>query len=297
MTLAEDLRQLRDGVGAAVVARDVVRVQGPEAIVWLQGQLSQDVAGLDVGASAPTFVLQPQGKVDVWMRATRTADDAVVLDTDPGWGGPLVERLARFKLRTKAEIEVLDRAMLVVRGPAASEPEAPDDGIVVRVDPTDAAPGGWDVLGPSPAVPAGVPEVDAAALEVLRIESLTPRMGAEIDQTTIPAETGVVGSSVSFTKGCYTGQELVARVDSRGGRAPRRVVRLRLAGDAELTLPATLAQGGKEVGRITSAVPDGRDGLVGLALLARAVDVPCDVELVGDSRPVTVEAERVDAGS
>jgi folate-binding protein YgfZ len=296
MTLADDLRQLREGVGAAVVARDVVRVHGPEAIAWLQGQLSQDVAGLPLGASAPTFVLQPQGKVDVWMRATRTADDAVVFDTDPGWGGALVERLSRFKLRTKAEIEVLDWSMLVVRGPEAAEPEASPGGIVVQVDPTDELPGGWDVLGADPVVPSGVPEVDPAALEVLRIEGLIPRMGAEIDQTTIPAETGVVGSSVSFTKGCYTGQELVARVDSRGGRAPRRVVRLRLAGEAELLLPAAVARDGQEIGRITSAVPDGRGGLVALGLLARAVDVPCDVELVGGVH-ARVDAEGPDPAS
>jgi tRNA-modifying protein YgfZ len=271
VSLADDLTLLRQSVGGAVLRRDVVRVSGAEAVGYLQGQLSQDVAALPVGASSPSFVLQPQGKVDVWMRVTRTADAEFLLDTEPGWGERLVERLARFKLRTAVELELLDWSMVSLRGPDAV---APADGVVVE------APGGFDLLGPAPEVPEGVASVDPTAIEVLRIEARIPAMGAEIDETTIPAETGVVDASVSFTKGCYTGQELVARVDSRGGRAPRRIVGLRLA-TAQVPRGTGLALDGNDVGRITSVADDGRGGAVALGLLARAVDTPITVELAG----------------
>jgi len=101
---------------ATVVERDVVRVSGPDAATYLQGQVSQDVAGLVVGESAWTFVLQPQGKVDAWFRATRTAEDVFVLDVDAGWGEVLVRRLERFKLRVKVTIETLDWQCVAVRG-------------------------------------------------------------------------------------------------------------------------------------------------------------------------------------
>src|SRR5690606_22728547 len=114
------------------------------------------------------------------------------------------------------------------RGPGATEPVPGPAQVVVPVAERDGAPGGWDVLGPDVTLPQGVPAVAPAVFEVLRIQSGIPRMGAEVDGSTIPAETGLVEESVSFTKGCYTGQELVARVDSRGGRAPRRVVRIEL---------------------------------------------------------------------
>ncbi len=101
----------------ARTTRDVLAVHGPEAITWLQGQLSQDVAGLAVGEVSWSFVLAPQGKVAGWGRVLRTADDAVQIDVDPGAGAAWVARLERFKLRTKAEIELRsDVPTVAVRG-------------------------------------------------------------------------------------------------------------------------------------------------------------------------------------
>lgn len=281
MNLAEDLEVLRTSAGAARVPRDVVRVVGPEATGYLQGQLSQDVEALPAGASAWSFVLQPQGKVDVWMRVTRLDADTFLLDTDPGWSGRLAERLNRFKLRTKVEIEPLAWSMVSVRGPDASEPVAGVEGVVVAVAPRGDVPGGWDLLGQDPEMPAGSRECDPVAFEVLRIQAGIPRMGHEVDETTIPAETGVVAESASFTKGCYTGQELVARVNSRGGRAPRRVVLLTgVASDAP-EIGTALVHDGADVGRVTSAVSDGVGETVALGLLARAVDTPCDLSAGG----------------
>ena len=105
---------------AAWVPRDVVRVAGPEAESFLQGQLTQDIAAVGAGGSAWSLLLQPQGKVDALLRVARTGDGEFVLDTDGGWGDRVVERLQRFKLRIKADIETLDWKCLAVRGEGVS---------------------------------------------------------------------------------------------------------------------------------------------------------------------------------
>ena len=144
--------------------RDTVRVTGPDTWTFLQSLLSQDVADLADGASLPTLLLTPQGKVDVVGVITRIGDDAVI-DTDPGWGERLIASLTRFKIRTKVELTL------------------------------EAA-----------------PEVDADAFaveEAARIAAGIPRMGADLDDSVIPQEAFLELDAVSFTKGCFIGQELV----------------------------------------------------------------------------------------
>jgi tRNA-modifying protein YgfZ len=260
--------------------RDVVRVAGPDAIGYLQGQVSQDVEALAPGASAWSLVLQPQGRVDAWVRISRVGDAAAVLDLDAGFGPALVARLNRFKLRVKVEVEPLPWRCMAVRGPAATPgPPGPDEVVVAADWPLV---GGWDRLGPDPAPPAGVPAADAGAYEVRRIEAGLPRMGAELTERTIPAEAGIVEASASFTKGCYTGQELVARIDSRGGHVPRRLRGVRLDAGAPVPTPGTEVEvAGQPVGTITSAArhPDGH--VVALAYLTRAVVPPAEGTCAG----------------
>src|SRR5690606_1746655 len=118
---------------AAWWPRDFVMVHGPDAAGFLQGQLSQDVAALAVGASAWSLLLQPQGKVDALVRVLRSGDAAFVLDVDQGWGDAVAARLQRFKLRTKAELEPVAWRCLAVRGPAAHERAVPSGGDVAVV--------------------------------------------------------------------------------------------------------------------------------------------------------------------
>ena len=238
------------------VPRDVIRVSGPDALTYLQGQLSQDVAALDVGASAFSFLLQPQGKVDAYLRVTRTEDDTFVLDVDRGFGDAVMARLKRFKLRTKADIDALDTWRVIAVDGGASVTGVP---VVAEVEGTVQA------IGPDAA--ADAPAGDPAEYEARRIRAGVPRMGAEIDESTIPASVGVVDRSVSFTKGCYTGQELVARIDSRGGNTPTKLVGVR--GDVAVGDDVVIGQ--RTVGRVTSAA-----GRVGLALVRRDVELPCD---------------------
>ncbi|WCO69038.1 glycine cleavage T C-terminal barrel domain-containing protein [Iamia majanohamensis] len=265
--------------------RDVVTLTGPETLTYLQGQLSQDVEAMEVGDTALSFVLQPTGKVDTWVRVDRAGTEVVRLDTDPGAGAGLRARLERFKLRTKTEVELAEGVeVLAVRG----------------AEVLDGVPCGWpgtvgsDVFDPDPdALPSDLPvdatELDEAGYTALRIAAGVPAMGAEVDEGTIPAELGqwVVDASVSFAKGCFTGQELVARIDSRGGNVPRHLRGLVLDGPPPAP-GAAVEVDGQEVGRVTSAAagPDG--GSLALAFVKRAVEPPAAA--VVDGAAVDVRA-------
>ena len=273
-----DLIDLRTTLGAAPIQRDVVRVQGPEAIDFLQGQLSQDVEALTVDVSAASLLLQPTGKVDAWLRVTRIADDEVLLDVEAGFGDAVLARLQRFKLRTKADLSLERWSGLAVRGPGAEDIDVPAGAVALIA----GWPGvqGVDVLSGDELALAGVALVDRSALEALRIECGVPAMGAELTDATIPAEAGqwLIDASVSFTKGCYTGQELVARIDSRGGKVPRPIQGLLVEGDP---VPSgTLVRlAGAEVGMVTSSARSAVLGAVALAPLARSVEPGTVVEL------------------
>ena len=267
---AADYRAFRADAGAVWLPRDFVQVAGPEAEAYLQGQLSQDVAAIASGASAWSFLLQPQGKVDALVRVVRHAPDRFTLDVDGGFGDVVLARLRRFKLRTKADIEALDWRCLAVRGPAAHE-VAPD-GL-----PTDwAGLPGVDRLGPDPGLPAGVRLCALDAYEVVRIEAGVPVMGHELTERTIPAEAGqdVIDRAVSFTKGCFTGQELVARIDSRGGKVPRQLRGLVLPVGASAPAGATVEVDGATVGALTSVAPSPDGGAVALAFVKRDTTPP-----------------------
>lgn len=263
-------------------SRTVVAVHGPDAEAYLQGQLSQDVAALSDGASAWTFVLQPAGKVDAWLRVTRRGDGDFLLDVDAGHGEVLEARLGRFLLRTDCTIERLDWEVATLIG--STEASAPAGGVAVVVDWAGVT--AIDLLGPAVSPPEAVEEVGAEAWEQVRVAAGIPEMGSEIDQETMPGATGQVERSVSFTKGCYTGQELVARVDSRTAGAPTRLVLVDGSGEAPV-VGAQLWSPDGQVGHLTSTVPVG-DGFVALGYRKRsALDLDeAEVRWEGGSTPV-----------
>ena len=206
--------------------REVVRVSGPDALTYLQGQVSQDLLPMAVGDRRWTFLLQPTGKIDVLARVTRVADDVFVFDVDAGYGDALVARLNRFKIRVKV-----------------------------------------DVIGPDAVPPAGVPEGTPADLEAARIAAGWPAMGSEIvPGATIPGETGITTVAVDFRKGCYPGQELVERMDSRGASAPRSLRILDVDEGAAPGDPVVLD--GADVGVLTSV-----SGTTALGYVKRGVDI------------------------
>ncbi len=260
--------------------RDAVVVTGADTFSFLQSLVSQDVEGLADGAVVSSLLLTPKGKVDSWFRLVRVGDDAL-LDCEAGFGDALRTSLERFKLRVKVEISVPDEpwGMVAVRG--VDVVDVPPSCQVLPVDWSGGT--GVDVIGPrTDLLQLGVAGLDADAYERARVEAGVPRLGVDLDESTIPQEAWLDRDSVSFTKGCFLGQELVARIDSRG-HVNRQLRRIRPR-DPELVLArdAEVEVDGKVVGAVTSAVP-------GLALgyIRREVAPPAGATVAGT--PAVIE--------
>lgn len=269
---------------AAVVPlrRDVLGVQGSDAVGFLQGQLSADVAALAVGESTWSLLLAPQGKVDAWIRVTRTAESRLVIDVDGGWGDVVAARLNRFKLRVDAAIEPLDWTCVALRGPSVRSVDVSGTGAELALTVDWRGLPGVDLLGPAVTVPDGLTVAGADALLGVRVEQGWPTMGAELDDSVIPAEVGqwFIDSSVSFTKGCYTGQELVARIDSRGGNTPRHLRGVVVGADVPAPEGAEIVVDDRVRGTLTSVGTSVDLGArVALAYVHRSVGVPAPVTL------------------
>jgi len=265
----------------ARIARDVVVVDGPDATSFLHSLVSQDLEPVAVGASAHSLLLQPQGKLLVDFVALRDEPDTWWCVCEGGFGPTLADGLNRFKIRVKADVHEVAVSALAVRG--VQPPAAPG----VRLVTVDW-PGGpaFDALGDDDAVAAlsdglGVPLVDAETFERERIEAGIARQGYDVDERTIPQEAGLELTAVSFTKGCFLGQELVCRIDTRG-HVNRNLRRLRAAG-AVLPRGATVVADGKAVGEVTSTA-----GPVALAMLRREIEP--DARVTVDEIPAVVEA-------
>jgi len=286
---AGDYFALRRASGAFWRKRDFIEVAGPDAVTYLQGQCSQDVSSLDIGDSAEALLLSPQGKIDALIRVLRTGPEVLVIDTDGGFGPAVVARLTRFKLRVAVTLAPLAWRCLGVRGPDVKEGQfargGPGESAAMVVPVTWQGFSGVDLVGASPELPAGVAIVDERASEAVRIEAGIPVMGAELDDKTIAAEAGLLERCVSMTKGCYTGQELVARLDARGNNVARHLAGCVVdTSVTELGTDADIVVGEKVVGRCTSVAWSPTIGsLVALAYVHRQVTLPAAVEVVWEA--------------
>jgi folate-binding protein YgfZ len=275
---------------AVELGREVVSAAGPEAGSYLQGQLSQDVVALVEGGFAWSWLLAPNGKVDALVRVTRVSGEEWWLDTDGGWGEAVLARLARFKLRTKLDLALVPMSVVGLRGPGWDLAAAPGR---VLSPPWPGVEGADLLVSEPPALGADLRSPDQYEAE--RIAAGIPRMGAELDERTIPGESGLVPLTVSFTKGCYTGQELVARIDSRGGNVAKHLRGLRLSPGAAGPVAEVIEAGtalvgpdGAPAGTVTSAAyridGEGADGeWVGLGYVKRGID-PAAVLSTGAGR-------------
>lgn len=267
-----------------VLDRDLVTITGPDAFSFLQSLISQDVDAVADGAAVASLLLTPKGKVQSSFRLIRVGDDAW-LDVEAGFGEALRAALERFKLRVKVDIAVPEDpwGMVALRaGPVPLTEAIAARAFVIPVDWSTST--GADVLGPRADLDAlDLPGLDAEEYERARIEAGIPRLGPDLDESTIPQEAWLDRDAVSFTKGCFLGQELVARIDSRGhvNRLLRwvrpRDAATRLGRDTEVQVD------GKVVGQVTSAVP----GLA-LAYIRREVDPPAPATV--DGTPALVES-------
>jgi tRNA-modifying protein YgfZ len=238
-------------MGAAVLERAFVRASGPDAVAYLQSMVSNDVEAVEPGSGTYALLLTPKARVIADLEVFRTGAD-LVLACPPETASDVLETLLRARFRKKVVLEPAGYAL--VWGEA--------DGALAELQ----TPMGVERLLAS--------EPDGAVRspdewETARIEAGIPRYGHEFDNGSMPAEAGLVERGVSFTKGCYPGQEPVARLHYRG-HANRGLRGLRFESDPPPPGTAVVVDG-REVGRVTSIARSPRFGPVGLGILRREV--------------------------
>ena len=270
--------------------RGKLALTGSEAKAFLHGQVTNDIEGLEPGRGCYAAFLTHKGKMLGDMRVLDLGDE-LLLDTERVALQGLFNMIRRYKLGMDVELHkrTLEWGLLSLIGPEADrfglEQEHANRrdelaGQPVVLARTDV---GVDVFVPAAGVEAvrsalGVPEVDDDVAEIVRVERGRPRYGIDLDESVIPQEAGLNDRAVSFTKGCYVGQETVARLYYRG--KPNRHLRgLRLSAPAESG--AALQLGEKEVGRLGSVVVSPVHGPIALALVRREA-APGDIVAVGE---------------
>jgi folate-binding protein YgfZ len=290
----DEYRALREGCGLLDRSdRGRLALSGPDAVEFLNGQVTNELATLAPGEGRYAAFLTHKGKMLGDLRvlavAGETGELELLLDTERTSLQALFDMIRRFKVGYRAELHkrTLERGLLSLLGPRADEiagasPGAEEhanvalqiDGIEALAIRTDA---GIDLLCSaqeteplSAALRArGATPVSEAAAECLRVESGRPRFGIDLDDTVIPQEAGLNERAVSFTKGCYVGQETVARLFYKG--KPNRHLRgLKLSAPADTGAPLVLGE--REVGRIGSVVSSPSLGPIALALVRREAE-------------------------
>jgi folate-binding protein YgfZ len=267
--------------------RGVLRVSGADRASWLQGLLTNDVEGLSPGDRRYSAYLTPQGRMITDLYVV-SQPDRLLLDVPAPLAAGLRHRLDA--LIFAEDVQVADESNGIdvwgVYGPRAAAAR----GTHGVDDPSFGIPGAalyLDRLQPLPAEVAALPLADLEALDIVRIEAGTPKFLVDMNQDTIPLEAGIEDRAISFTKGCYVGQEVIVRVTTRGGgRVAKKLVRLALGGsresgsggpDAEAEgrasariAGAKIVSGDREIGRVTSAAfsPD-QDQVVALGYVHR----------------------------
>ena len=245
--------------------RPVVRIAGPDRLSWLHSLTSQHLTSLEPGVWTEALVLSPQGHVEHHL--TLVDDGAAVLaHVEPGTADALVEFLLKMRFMLRVEVEDVTSSYAVV-----------------HVD------GGFSLRPRTSLTEVAGPVAGLLAYEALRVAARRPRLGFDTDHRTIPHEVGWLATAVHLDKGCYRGQETVARVWNLG-RPPRRLVLLHLDG-SDSTLPAVgsaVSMDGRDVGRVGTAARHHELGPLALALVKR--QVPDDAVLTADGVPAAIDA-------
>jgi folate-binding protein YgfZ len=291
-----EYRQLREEAG--FVRRPSVRtlaVTGPDAVDFLQGQLTNDVEAIEAGGGGYGALLDRKGHLQSDLRALRVGDEAVWLVAEADGAERVAGHLGMYRIGREVEVQPVDVETISVLGPAGAattgiDPPSSEHAHLqaevagvggVRAVATDL---GFDLLVASgevepltsALVAAGVPEATEEAAEILRVESGRPRLGLDMTTETMPAEAGIVERAVNFEKGCYIGQETVARLHYRG-RPNRHLLGLLLEQPAAHGDAVHLGE--RELGRIGTAVISPALGPIALAVLRREAEPGVKVTL------------------
>jgi folate-binding protein YgfZ len=294
-------RTLREEAGVVERGdRSSLDVTGPDSVEFLQGQVTNDVEALEPGRGCYALLLNPKGRVLADMRILMRSAEELWLDGDAAAMETVAANLRTYKIGRRVEISPsLDRKVVSVIGPRAREVlgvAAPPDehgfvesavnGAKLVSVATDA---GVDLLfhasdsSSIEQLTAGIQPVSEEAAEVLRIERGRPRFGVDMSDANLPGELGLEERAVSFTKGCYVGQEPVARMHHRGhpNRHLRGLALSRPATNGETVTSASGDGTRAEVGRVGSAAVSPGFGPIALALIRREVEVGADVLVAG----------------
>ncbi len=304
-------RVIREGAGLLDrSARARIAVGGSEAGEFLQGQLTNDVEALAAGDGCYAALLDRKGRVRADMRVLRLEDGSLLIDTEPEAGPTVLSHLSMYTIGRDATVAAAaaGELLLSLLGPQAesiigaplgaehSHREIVIAGASCRVIATDL---GADVLVPAAAGDAvaaalrdgGAEPIEVEAAEIARVESGRPRLGREIEpERTMPQEAGINERAVSFTKGCYIGQETVARLHYKG--KPNRHLRL-LTSAERLPDRAGVSRDGRALGTVGTAVLSPARGPLALAILRREAEPGTEVEVEGAGTAIVEEiAER-----
>jgi len=255
-------RTLEAGEGFVDLShRDVVRIAGPDRLTWLHSITTQYFEGLQAGVRTAALILSPQGHIEHGFVGYDDGE-AFTAHTEPGAGEALIAWLERMKFMSRVEITDETAGLATVWSPRTLEAFVPRDQLAAYSEAAGPACGLW-------------------AFEALRIARGEPRIGLDTDHRTIPNEVGLLDSAVHMDKGCYRGQETVARVHNLG-RPPRRLTLLHLDG-SENRLPrhgAEVHVHSQDIGQVGTSARHHELGPIALALLKR--NVPVDAELTTD---------------
>jgi folate-binding protein YgfZ len=256
-------RTLESGEGFVDLShRGVVRVSGPDRLPWLHSLTSQYFEGLQPGTPTAALVLDPQGRVEHAMYGTDDGE-AFTAHLEPGRAEALVQWLVSMRFMMRVEVTDLTDALATVWRPEAGYQLIPRDQLETFARAAGPACGMW-------------------AFEALRIARGEPRLGLDTDERTIPNEAGWIGVAVHLDKGCYRGQETVARVHTLG-RPPRRLTLLHLDG-SDNRLPARgsdLNNDGKRVGFVGTSARHYELGPIALGMVKRNVPMDAVLEAAG----------------
>jgi len=315
MTSRDDYSQVHQGAAiGAISSRAQIAVAGPDRAAYLQGLLSNDIEGLSAGTGCYAAWLTPQGRMITDLHVLQS-DDMVLLDVPAGLAEALLARLDQFLFAENVQLGSLQGALtgVWVHGPAAAAAlervveGAPDLGewgaythgrftfagsplVVARIDQL-GVPGFCLYIEPSREKDlvealegSGARRVAPDAIEAARIEVGYPVFGTDMTEDTIPLEAGIESRAISFTKGCYVGQEVIIRVLHRGGgRVAKKLVALRVDGAAP-AIGARVMADGKDVGVVTSAAVSPVRGSIALAYVRRDYTSPDSaVEITADA--------------
>jgi len=309
--LAPDLeagyRQIREGCGLLESDIFAVSLSGPDAAEFLQGQVTNDVEAVEPGTGRYSLLLDRKGHIRAEMTVIRTGDETYWLLTAPESGPALEGHLQTYSVGHRVEVESRPVTAISIVGPACHEvigttplgeyrsrPVTLAGQELLAIDTylgLDLLPADLDSTEYHPGalvdglLSAGAGPVTGEAVEIVRVERGRPRFGAEIDETNMPAEAGVVDRAVSFEKGCYIGQEPVARLHYKG-RPNRHLRGLRF--ERPVCRGATVRSPERELGNVGSAVVSPAHGPIGLAILRREAGI-------GDEVTVGDDEERVSA--